>query len=381
MRKSIVVLILMLCPGALWAVKEYPTGATHLVSFFSHVPTFRFGYARQARIKFNGPTRYRPKWTYATGKEIFSSPVIDRHGHVIFGSRDDHLYCLDKDGALVWKFKADDDIDSTVTIGKDGTIYFGSDDKHFYALTASGRLKWKVKTSGEIRSSALVLPGGLVVVPNYDGYLLGIKNGQILWSRYLSGGWCNAAPAYNPDDKMIYVVNNRASLFAVDTSGNIKWSQYVTGYGYNGKVQNGTVVIDDNGNLFFSSRSGVYSYTSKGKQRWHLSSIQTYIAPSLTQTGDLVVVDTKGTLHKISESGKILYSKKVSGRETYSSILVDAKDRMYFGSRDDKFYALDSAGNELFSILVGKDVESSPTISPTGVIYFGTDWGKLHAIR
>ncbi|MBU1535519.1 PQQ-binding-like beta-propeller repeat protein, partial [Myxococcota bacterium] len=62
-------------------------------------------------------------------------------------------------------------------------------------------------------------------------------------------------------------------------------------------------------------------------------------------------------------------------------ILVDAKNRMYFGSRDDKFYALDSSGNELFSYMIGNDVESSPTLSPKGVVYFGTDWGKLHAIR
>ncbi|MBU1241204.1 hypothetical protein KKF84_01340, partial [Myxococcota bacterium] len=88
MRKALpLLLIMVIFPGTIRAIKQYTTGTTHVVSFFSHVPTLRFGYSRTGRIKFEGPTRYREKWTFATGKAIFSSPVIDGRGRIIFGSR------------------------------------------------------------------------------------------------------------------------------------------------------------------------------------------------------------------------------------------------------------------------------------------------------
>ncbi|ODS32378.1 MAG: hypothetical protein SCARUB_02489 [Candidatus Scalindua rubra] len=53
---------------------------------------------------------------------------------------------------IKWTFQAGDVISSSPVIGIDGTIYFGSQDKHLYALNPDGSLKWKFETKAEVDS-------------------------------------------------------------------------------------------------------------------------------------------------------------------------------------------------------------------------------------
>ena len=45
-------------------------------------------------------------WACKTGAPIFSSPVVTKEDavpHILFGSHDNHLYCLTETGQLVWR--------------------------------------------------------------------------------------------------------------------------------------------------------------------------------------------------------------------------------------------------------------------------------------
>ncbi|MHC4184039.1 MAG: hypothetical protein ACYSR0_11900, partial [Planctomycetota bacterium] len=50
---------------------------------------------------------------------------------------------------IKWTFQAGTSISSSPVIGIDGTIYIGSKDKHLYAINPDGTLKWKFETKGE----------------------------------------------------------------------------------------------------------------------------------------------------------------------------------------------------------------------------------------
>jgi outer membrane protein assembly factor BamB len=60
--------------------------------------------------------------------------VEDASGRIYFGSQDDHAYCLDAQGKLVWKFKTGGDVDAPLVITPTGRLLVGSDDGKLYAL-------------------------------------------------------------------------------------------------------------------------------------------------------------------------------------------------------------------------------------------------------
>jgi hypothetical protein len=71
---------------------------------------------------------------------IQSSPTIASDGAVIFGSDDGHLYALNPDRTLRWKYPAVGSIGavrSKPAIGPDGIIYFSAEDGRLYAIDPS----------------------------------------------------------------------------------------------------------------------------------------------------------------------------------------------------------------------------------------------------
>ncbi|MBN2723102.1 MAG: PQQ-binding-like beta-propeller repeat protein [Deltaproteobacteria bacterium] len=374
--------VLLLIAGGLFIISNstWDVNQTHILNFNDNTPTFRGSLKREGRSPFKGPVKFNVKWTFQTTKGIFSSPVTDSSGNIYFGGQDGYFYCVNKKGGLNWKFYVGDDVDSTPSLGDDGTVYFGSDNGYLYALNRKGNLKWKLGIGSPVRCSPLILEKNTIIVTNYNGYVYAIRRGTTLWQSYLTGGWSNSSPTWNEKKSLIMVANNRGTLAAFTKSGVKKWQKQLTGYHYNGAVQNSTLPVDDNGNVYISANTGVYCFSSSGKQLWKNSSIKAAMPVTILKNGDLVIVDTRGYLHKISSSGKSIWKRKVAGYGNYSNIAVDKSGNMYFGSRDDYFYGVDADGNRLFSQYTGKDVDSTPTITPDGCIVFGTDSGKLYKV-
>ena len=74
-------------------------------------------------------------WSFDTpGAIVNSSPAVDVNGVIYFGSWDDHVYAVNPDGTLKYKFPTGNNVWSSPAIGPDGTIYIGSYDDKIYAL-------------------------------------------------------------------------------------------------------------------------------------------------------------------------------------------------------------------------------------------------------
>ena len=74
-------------------------------------------------------------WSFSTpGAILNSSPAIDANGVIYFGSWDNHVYAVNPDGSLKYKFLTGGDVWSSPAIGSDGTIYVGGYDNKLYAL-------------------------------------------------------------------------------------------------------------------------------------------------------------------------------------------------------------------------------------------------------
>ncbi|WP_242156264.1 PQQ-binding-like beta-propeller repeat protein [Aestuariivivens sediminis] len=74
-------------------------------------------------------------WSFSTpGAILNSSPAVDQNGVIYFGSWDDHVYAVNPDGTLKYKFLTGGNVWSSPAIGSDGTIYVGGYDGKLHAL-------------------------------------------------------------------------------------------------------------------------------------------------------------------------------------------------------------------------------------------------------
>ena len=96
-------------------------------------------------------------------QQMRSSPAVSAEV-VIVGSRDKHVYCIDrKSGELRWSFQTRAKVDSSPVI-VDDRVFFGADDKNLYALNiADGSEAWKHYARQSISGSAAVAENHLVI--------------------------------------------------------------------------------------------------------------------------------------------------------------------------------------------------------------------------
>src|SRR6188472_1883703 len=89
-------------------------------------------------------------WAFATGKGVFSTPVVGPGETVYAGSADTRFYAIGPGGRLRWRFKTGGIIDSAAVLGRGGTVTFGSGDEHLYRLRRSGgrtRTLWRYRST------------------------------------------------------------------------------------------------------------------------------------------------------------------------------------------------------------------------------------------
>ena len=78
-------------------------------------PIFRGDQHLSGVSKTTIPEKPKLLWTFTTGDNIKSAPVVDK-GKVVVGSTDGFVYCLDLNGKLLWKFETGNAIEAPALI-------------------------------------------------------------------------------------------------------------------------------------------------------------------------------------------------------------------------------------------------------------------------
>ena len=78
-------------------------------------PIFRGDQNLKGVAKTTIPTSPKLLWTFETGDNIKSAPVV-ANGKVVIGSTDGFVYCLDTNGKLLWKFDSGNVIEAPALI-------------------------------------------------------------------------------------------------------------------------------------------------------------------------------------------------------------------------------------------------------------------------
>lgn len=305
-------------------------------------------------------------------------------------------------GDAPWSFATGKGIFSTPIVDGDGVIYVGSADHNLYALWPDGREKWRFQT-GEIIDSAAALPrAGLtaaeqtVLVPSGDGYLYNLRtdDGSPVWTfdarvspRASYNNWFegNVAIGY---DGTLYAGNTNFNYYAINPDGTLQWT-YPTG-------SNAWSIagIGDDGVIFWGSNDTfVHAVWPDGAGKWTKRTLG-FIAASaaLGSDGAVYIGSFDSYLYALDpRTGKTRWRFKTNDHIYASAALGEDvngnTNAIYFGSADGIFYAVSPGGELLWRYDTGDPIRSSaalgagPDGQPAAIVYFGAGNGKLYALN
>ena len=171
-------------------------------------------------VPTGGAAAQTPLVVDASGNEVssfarrsFSSFPKSKSYRTVIGSADGYVRCLDtENGAAIWAFNAHL-MGSSSPAAANGLLFFGSFDGHVYAVDNQGKMKWKFLTGNRIVSSPIV-HDGIVYVGSSDHnmYALDAQRGTLLW-RFLTDGEVVSSPV--TDGKTLFVGSWDGNMYAL----------------------------------------------------------------------------------------------------------------------------------------------------------------------
>lgn len=129
--------------------------------------------------------------------DYFNSSPILYNQILYFGMGAGYFYAVDaKKGKEIWKFKTGNAVHTTAAIAN-GKVFFGSFDGHVYALDLQGKLVWKFKTvghkyfpKGDVNGSPTVFNDKVFIgARDYNFYALDQEKGYCHWNKAFFRGW------------------------------------------------------------------------------------------------------------------------------------------------------------------------------------------------
>lgn len=199
------------------------------------------------------------KWKKELGAAVKASPAVTSDGLVYVLINDGRLFALETvSGAQRWTAALEGNAGG-VAVDKDGTIYIGTS-KGIWAYNEEGTLKWTCDTPHPVteRGGSLAIHENMLyaALKGKNGCAaIDTSNGRTLWKAATTLGDC-----YHPvvdASGTVYFCEKAGYLYAVDKSGNEKWTDKTNkNYIYNG------FAIGANGNAYISQYASPFELLS-----------------------------------------------------------------------------------------------------------------------
>jgi outer membrane protein assembly factor BamB len=379
-------------------------------------PSFRHDLRNSGRATFTPRAGSGHPWSFATGKGIFSTPVIDRDGIVYVGSADRSFYAVGPDGRERWRFETGEIIDSAGALSPFdpargfATVTFGSGDGFVRQLRTgavadpSERLRWTFDARSApgpgfnhwFEANVVRLPDGSFLAgnTNFRYYALS-PEGHLAWS-YTTGSNAWSAAAQDADGTLFWGSLD-GFLHAVDPGGRLRWKAPTLGF------VAASAAVDGDGTVYVGSfDGGIYAFAASGRAlpwplpRWRLPTWRfatqdhVYGSPALREdaAGRIAAIyatSTDGALYALAPDGRLLWRHDVGDPIRSSPVLGRAPDGggeiVYFGAGDGRLYAVDAdSGRRRWSfdttpddpeLRDRNDLNASPALGPDGIAIGG----------
>jgi len=384
---------------------------TNLSYATSQWQMYRYNAAQTGQSEYETNAYATLKWRYKTEFKIRSSPVIAEDGTVYFGSYDNYLYALNPDATLKWRFQSNGDIHSSPAIFEDGTIIFSAIYGFLYAVNPDGTLKWK-KELGWGYSSPIIGPDNTIYIGCSDGFIYAISSeGKRRW-RYKAGeewsfqtsGKIITVPALD-ENGFLYVTSTDNYLYALDTNATdeddrLLW-KFTHSYMDHPNTSpvvgpDETVFIATNKNLLLAINASNTGISNDERLKWY-ASISSSATTSAISANGILYIGAQENLYAFDVVNEFSGSRPsplwtfTSSDKITSAPIIDKNGHVYFGTRNNKIYAIKDYINQDFNIArqavkvwefnaIGS-IYTSPAISEDGTLYFGSDDNYLYALH
>lgn len=322
------------------------------------------------------PQDPRSLWTYETGDEIKTSPVI-YNSLIVFGSGDGHVYCLDMQGKLVWKFNSGNTIEAPALI-HDNKVYIGNLGGSLYCLELStGNEIWKYECDNQIMAAPNIWSDGeqeLLLIGSYDYYLhaVNINDGSMAW-KYELFNYLNAAVAIENDraifggcDGLLHNVDIRTGK----PGDALEIASYVAG---SASLENGIAYVGD-----YDGRFTAADYVN-GKILWTWEDTERNLpfiaSPSIYENRVIIGNRDRFVYCYDKTSGEVLW-KTNSGSRVDASVLTDGRRVLAANMRGDVMLLDITDGKRMWTYETGSPVSGNPALSE-GKIIIGTNDGTI----
>ncbi|WP_372936447.1 outer membrane protein assembly factor BamB family protein [Mariniphaga sediminis] len=316
-------------------------------------------------------------WSFQTGDNIKSAPVIDQ-GKVVIGSTDGLIYCLSLEGKLLWKFETGNAIEAPALIHKN-TVYAGNLDGTLFALDLnSGEKKWEYKTDNQIIGSANWWEDGgttYIFVGSYDYYLhcVDANTGTAKW-KYESDNFINGAAAcqngkifFGGCDGFLHVVDVQTGK----ADKKIDVATYVPG---SPALESGKAYLGDYDGRFFEVD------IAEGKTTWVWEDTETNLpflaSPAIS--GDRIFIANHNKLLYCfnKNNGEKLWEYNTGSRVEASPVVT--KDKVIVANmRGDLALVGLSDGKVVWTYEIGSQIISNPAVAGDR-IYVGAYDGLVY---
>jgi outer membrane protein assembly factor BamB len=381
MRKFKITIIVLLLPVLAASCTKKDVEKKILNVEAAKWPIFRGDPTLSGIAKDRIPDKLSLLWSFQTGSEVISSPVLG-FGRVYIGSTDGKVYSVDlSDGHKIWEFDTEDDIEASPLL-LDDAVYIGNLSGNFFCLDAhTGQVQWKYKIGNSIYGSANWVKRQkseetLIFVGAYDNkmYCFGATTGKLKWT-YETDYYINGAPATDGEhvvfggcDEKIHIV----SVLDGIKIGEVWAGSYIAGStalvdnkAYLGHYDNKLLCID------ITDKRIVWEYEDKDNGGSFFSS------PAAGK-GHVIIGSRDGYLHCVNQkTGEKIWDFKT--RDEIDSSPVIAGDRVIAGSIDGRLYVIDlKTGKLIWSYEIGAAIIGCPAVAG-GFIVIGAEDGRVYA--
>jgi outer membrane protein assembly factor BamB len=314
------------------------------------------------------------KWrfqSYIAG--VDSGAVVTDDNTIIFGSKDYHIYALNPNGTLKWKYKTGGQIFSDPAVAADGTIYITSCDHRLYSLNPSGTLKWKFNTGEIVSASPVIAPNGTIYVGHSQGRVFALNpNGTEQWHYDLPNDIYGSAALGLDGTIYIGCWDNR--LYALNPNGTLQW------WFPTGNHVKGVPSVAPDGTIYFGSWDGyLYALYPNGTMRWRCNvGSGSETTPAIAEDGTIYVGGDE--LYAVYPNGTMRWVFNLGAdRHIFTSCPAIALEGTIYVGVDigdvdgGEILAVNPNGTERWRKVISDEwVDSSPAIAADGTVYIGS---------